>query len=183
MPSGNAWKIPQAFYTGPVGSATPWCHLIDEMLIKLFVLHNEPTGHSLFLVNFKRVGQPEFVLTFLTPKCLLSLSDLMLIFSEMEPFLFFPVSSYFPKRCFWKWDRQEKHPMLVCFKLSIYRTFPKSVSFGIVDRGFHLNLLWKAMEFDEHFEHFCECLLCLWLCSERVRGEAGFVLALAEFKI
>lgn len=49
------------------GWATPWCGLIDGMLMKLFVLHNEPMGHSLFLVNFKRAGLSEFVLTLLTP--------------------------------------------------------------------------------------------------------------------
>lgn len=123
------------------------------MLIKLFVLHNEPTGHSLFLVNFKQAGQPEFVLTFLTPKCLLSLSDLSLIFSEMGPFLFFLFPHIFLKDVSENGtDRKSTQFWFVSNYLFI--AFSKVSLFGIIYRGFHLNLLWKAMEFDKHFEHF-----------------------------
>lgn len=109
------------------------------MLIKLFVLHNEPTGPSLFLVNFKQAGQSEFVLTFLTPKCLLSLSDLILIFSEMEPFLFFLFPHIFLKDVSENGtDRKSTQFWFVSNCLFI--EFSKVSLVGVVYRGFHLNL-------------------------------------------
>lgn len=88
MPSRKAYKYLGLFTQCQRAKPAPRRGLVDEMLIKLFVLHNEPMGYSLFLVNFKQAGQSEFVLTLRTPKCLLSLSDLLLIFSEMESFFF-----------------------------------------------------------------------------------------------
>lgn len=70
------------------GSAPPWCCLIDEMLIKLFVLQNEPMGHSLFLVNFKQAGLSEFVLTLLTPDAFCLYQTLFLSFQNWNRFSF-----------------------------------------------------------------------------------------------
>lgn len=125
------------------------------MLIKLFVLHNEPVGHSLFLVNFKQAGMSEFVLTLHTPR-LLSLSDFILIFSKLELFLFFSFPHIFLRHKLTQ-DVSESGAdkkstqILVYFWISIYRIF-QSWSFRcITDRGFHLNLPWKVIELNKHF--------------------------------
>lgn len=75
MPSRKAYKYPGLVTQCQRAKPTPRRGLVDEMLIKLFVLRNDPMGPSLCLVNFKQAGQSEFVLTLPTPKCLLSLSD------------------------------------------------------------------------------------------------------------
>lgn len=78
-------------------------------------------GHFLFLVNFKHAGQSEFVLTLLTPKGLLSLSDLIPIFSEMELFLFFLFPHIFLKdtnlpKMFLKVEQTGKAPKFGLFR-------------------------------------------------------------------
>lgn len=108
------------------------------MLIKLFVLHNEPTGHSLFLVNFKQAGQSEFVLTFLTPKCLLSLSDLILIFSEMELFLFFLFPRVFLKHVSEN-GTGRKSTQFWFVSNCLFIEFSRVSLFGVLYRGFHPN--------------------------------------------
>lgn len=113
--------------------------LTDEMLIKLFVLHNEPVSHSLFLVNFKQAGMSEFVLILHTPR-LLSLSDFILIFSKLELFLFFSFHHIFLKdtnlhKMFLKVEQTRKAPKFWFISEYLFIEFSKVDLFSVSQTG------------------------------------------------